>query len=133
MYPNAEPGGQEMFDLMVKVMHAEDESGFPALPGGVQEYLFDHRDKLSTGAEAEVPTEGILFWKKLDGPAGRRWLFAHRQRVWAMFYGSMKVPATSINACRVRLAAKVGNQAIPNRAASKRKFFQLNRPAVKNE
>ena len=92
MYPNAEPGGQEMFDLMVKVMHAEDESGFPALPGGVQEYLFDHRDKLSTGAEAEVPTEGILFWKQLDGPAGRRWLFAHRQRVWAMFYGSMKVP-----------------------------------------
>jgi Domain of unknown function (DUF4157) len=92
MYPNAEPGGQEMFNLMVKVMHAEDESGFPALPSGVKEYLFDHREKLSTGAEADVPTEGILFWKHLDGPAGRRWLFANRKRVWAMFYGSMKVP-----------------------------------------
>lgn len=93
MYPNAEPGGQEMFDLMVKVMHAGDESGFPALPSGVQEYLFDHREKLGTGAESEVPTEGSWFWKDLDGPAARRWLFTNRQRVWAMFYGSMKVPA----------------------------------------
>ncbi len=93
MYPNAEPGGQEMFDLMVKGMHAEDESGFPALPSGVQEYIFDHREKLGTGAESDVPTEGSLFWKHLDGPAGRRWLFANRKRVWAMFYGSMKVPA----------------------------------------
>jgi hypothetical protein len=92
MYPNAEPGGQEMFNLMVKVMHAEDESGFPALPSGVKEYLFDHREKLSTGAEADVPTEGSLFWKHLDGTAGRRWLFANRKRVWAMFYGSIKVP-----------------------------------------
>jgi hypothetical protein len=92
MYPNAEPGGQEMFDLMVKVMHAEDESGFPELPSGVKEYLFDHREKLSIGAEADVPTEGIFFWKHLDGLEGRRWLFANRKRVWAMFYGSMKVP-----------------------------------------
>lgn len=93
MYPNAEPGGQEMFDLMVKVMHAGDESGFPALPGGVREYLFDHREKLAAGAESDVPTEGSWFWKDLDAPAARRWLFANRQRVWAMFYGSMKVPA----------------------------------------
>ena len=92
MFPNAEPGGQEMFDLMVKVMRAGDESGFPPLPSGVLEYLFDHREKLSTGAESDVPTEGSWFWKHLDGPAGRRWLFANRKRVWAMFYGSMKVP-----------------------------------------
>lgn len=94
MYPNAEPGGQEMFDLMGKVMYAEDESGFPALPSGVQKYLVDHREKLSIGAESDVPTEGIWWWKHLDGPAGRRWLFANRKRVWAMFYGSMKVPAS---------------------------------------
>ncbi len=92
MYPNAEPGGQEMFDLMIKVMHAEDESGFPALPSGVKEYLFDHREKLSAGAEDDVPTEGHFFWKSLDDPAGRHWLFDNRKRVWAMFYGSMKVP-----------------------------------------
>ena len=82
----------EMIDLMVKVMRAGDESGVPPLPSGVLEYLFDHREKLSTGAESDVPTEGSWFWKHLEGPAGRRWLFANRKRVWAMFYGSMKVP-----------------------------------------
>jgi hypothetical protein len=60
----------------------------------VQEYIFDHREKLEIGAESEVPTEGSWFWKKLDGSEGRRWLFANRKRVWAMFYGSMKVPAS---------------------------------------
>jgi hypothetical protein len=92
MYPNAEPGGQEMFDLMKEVMHAEDESGFPVLSDGVQKYLFNNRDKLAVGAESDVPTEGSLWWKHLDGAAGRHWLFANRKRVWAMFYGSMKVP-----------------------------------------
>jgi hypothetical protein len=92
MYPNAEPGGQEMFDLMVKVMHAGDESGIPVLSGGVKEYLYDHREKLSAGAESDVPTEGSLFWKQLDGSAGRNWLFTNRKRVWTMFYGSMNVP-----------------------------------------
>jgi hypothetical protein len=92
MYPNAEPGGQVMFDQMVKVMHAEVESQVPALSSSVQEYLFDHREKLGSGAESEVPTEGSWFWKHLDGPAGRRWLFVNRKRVWAMFYGSMNVP-----------------------------------------
>jgi hypothetical protein len=81
-----------MFDLMVELMHARDESGFPILPSGVQNYLYEHREKLSIGAESDVPTKGMLFWKELDGPAGRRWLFAHRNRVWAMFYGSMEVP-----------------------------------------
>ncbi|MGZ5442171.1 MAG: eCIS core domain-containing protein [Thermoanaerobaculia bacterium] len=92
MYPNVEPGGQEMFDLMLKVMHAGGESEVPALPSSVQKYLFDQREKLSIGAESNVPTEGLFFWKSLDGVAGRRWLFANRKRVWAMFYGSMKVP-----------------------------------------
>jgi hypothetical protein len=92
MYPNAEPGGQEMFDLMIAVMRASDVTDMPALPGGVQTYLYDHRDKLAAGAEEDVPTSGHWFWKDLDAPAARTWLFAHRQQVWAMFYGSMKVP-----------------------------------------
>lgn len=93
MYPNAEPGGAEMFHVMVEVMHARDESGSPELPDRVQKYLFDHREKLGTGTESEVPTEWNWFRKRLDGPAGRLWLFANRHRVWAMFYGSMKVPS----------------------------------------
>jgi len=93
MYPEAEPGGQAMFDLMVKVMHASDASGVPEISGRVETYLYDHREKLEAGAEEEVPTSGWWLWEDLDSKRARSWLFNHRQRVWAMFYGSMEVPS----------------------------------------
>lgn len=92
MYPNAEPGGQAMFDFMVAVMHADDASGVPSISGGVESYLFDHRDKLEAGTEEEVPTSGWWFWRDLDTARARSWVFVNRRRVWAMFYGSMGVP-----------------------------------------
>ena len=95
MYPGAEPGGQAMFDLMVAVMHASDASGVPKIGGGVEKYLYDHRDKLEAGAEESVPTSGWWFLEHLDSERARTWLFDHRQRVWAMFYGSMEVPHRS--------------------------------------
>ena len=99
IHPDAEPGGKEMFELMRKVMHAKDVSGVPELPSGVKEYLFNHREKLSAGASsvgAELPLEGIFGFRKYsEGPEGRSWLFNNRGRVWAMFYGAMKVPAAS--------------------------------------
>jgi hypothetical protein len=95
MYPEAEPGGQAMFDLMVAVMHASDASGVPEIRGRVEAYLYDHREKLEAGAEESVPTSGWWFWEDLDSKRARTWLFSHRQRVWAMFYGSMQVPSRS--------------------------------------
>jgi hypothetical protein len=92
MYPEAEPGGQEMFDLLVTIMHADDTSGVPKVEGRAAQYLLDHREKLEAGAEEEVPTSGWWFWRDLEGAAAKRWLFRHRHRVWAMFYGSMPVP-----------------------------------------
>lgn len=92
MYPGAEPGGQAMFDFMVTVMHVPDASGVPAITGGVESYLFDHREKLEAGAEEELPTTGWWLWEDLDSRKARSWVFLHRQRVWAMFYGSMEVP-----------------------------------------
>lgn len=92
MYPGAEPGGQEMFDLMVTVMHARDAAGVPGLRDQVKTYLYEHREKLEAGAEESVPTTGWWFWQDLDSEAARRWLFNNRRRVWAMFYGSMTVP-----------------------------------------
>ena len=93
MYPGAEPGGQKMFDLMVKVMNAKDASGVPEIRGDVAEYFYEHREKLETGAEEAVPTSGSWFWKSLDQESARTWLFSHRKRVWAMFYGSMEIPS----------------------------------------
>jgi hypothetical protein len=92
MYPGAEPGGQAMFDFMVAVMHATDVSGVPAISGGVESYLYDHREKLAAGAEEEVPTSGWWLWADLDSFRARSWVFLHRKQVWAMFYGSMEVP-----------------------------------------
>ncbi|MCD5341573.1 hypothetical protein LR392_04935 [Arthrobacter sp. AK04] len=94
MYPETEPGGQEMFDLMVAVMHASDLSGVPEIRGRVTTYLYDHRKKLEAGTDEPVPTKGWL-WKDLDSLRARAWLFSHRQRVWVMFYGSMEVPTRS--------------------------------------
>jgi hypothetical protein len=92
LYPGAEPGGQKMFDLMVAVMHADDVKGVPAISGDVADYFYEQREKLEVGAEEEVPTSGVLFWKKLDSDSARSWLFYHRRQVWAMLYGSMVVP-----------------------------------------
>ncbi len=93
MYPGAEPGGQEMFDLMVTVMHARDAAGVPGLGDQAKTYLYEHREKLEAGAGESVPTTGWWFWQDLDSEAARRWLFNNRRRVWAMFYGSMTVPS----------------------------------------
>ena len=92
MYPNAEPGRQPMFDFMLAVMHASDASGVPPIDDDVEDYLYDHRDKLEAGAEEEVPTSGWWLWNSLDTDAARKWVFDHRQSVWNMFYGSMPVP-----------------------------------------
>ncbi|GAA4759453.1 DUF4157 domain-containing protein [Actinomycetospora chibensis] len=92
MYPGAEPGGQEMFDVMVAVMRASTASEVPPIRDRVAEYLYDHRDKLEAGAEEAVPTSGWWFWEALDSDRSRAWLFTHRRRIWAMFYGSMAVP-----------------------------------------
>lgn len=98
MYPGAEPGGQEMFDFMVAVMHAEAAHQLPRMPASVQEYLLDHREQLEAGAREghkeaeELPTSGWWFWRDLDTPGALEWVFEHRRSVWAMFYGSMKVP-----------------------------------------
>jgi hypothetical protein len=92
MYPGAEPGGQPMFDFMRAVMHAGSAADVPQITGDVEEYFYDHRDKFGAGAEASLPTEGWWLWENLDSGAARSWVFRHRQRIWAMLYGSMPAP-----------------------------------------
>lgn len=93
MFPTAEPGGQPMFDFMVAAMLADDESGVPTIGSTVKAFLYEHRGKLEAGAEEELPTSGWWLWEDLDSPRARSWVFFHRKRVWAMFYGSMEVPS----------------------------------------
>ena len=90
--PSAEPGGNKMFHFMIDVMRAKSAEDVPPITGGVKEYFLEHRGPIEEGAEEEVPTSGWWFWRKLDTAEAREWVFKHRDRVWAMFYGSMKVP-----------------------------------------
>jgi hypothetical protein len=92
LYPGAEPGGEEMFKFMVDVMHASGPEGVPALPKEVQKFLYEHREALEAGAKEEVPTTGWWFWRDIDKKEAVDWVYYHRDRIWAMFYGSMKVP-----------------------------------------
>jgi hypothetical protein len=92
MYPGAEPGGEEMFKFMVNVMHAAGPEGVPSLPKEVQSFLLEHREALEAGAKEEVPTTGRWFWRDIDTKEAAEWVYYHRDRLWAMFYGSMKVP-----------------------------------------
>ena len=99
LYPGAEPGGQEMFEFMVAVMHAARADQLPPMPDAVKEYLLEHREQIEAGTRLspevegeEIPTTGGWFWRELDTPRALEWLLAHRQLVWAMFYGSMQPP-----------------------------------------
>ena len=53
MYPNAEPGGQQMFDFMRAVMRAGSVGDVPTIKGDVEEYFYDHREKFEEGSESD--------------------------------------------------------------------------------
>jgi hypothetical protein len=87
-----EPGGEAMWDFMVAVMRARSVGDIPSIPGQVRDFLVEHRDRLEAGSKEEVPTTGWGFWRELDSPQAREWIFRQRRSLWAMLYGSMQVP-----------------------------------------
>lgn len=89
---SVEPGGEAMWDYMVALMRASDESDAPRIPSAVARYLVEHRARFEAGAGEEVPTTGWWFWRSLHTRRASDWLFGHRARVWALLYGSMRVP-----------------------------------------
>lgn len=89
---NVEPGGKPMWQFMVAVMKSAKETDVPKPPEAVVEYLDDHQDAFEAGVGQEaMPTKGWIF-KSLDADALRGWIFHRRKQLWAMLYGSMKVP-----------------------------------------
>jgi hypothetical protein len=88
-----EPGGQPMWQFMVQVMKVKDESQMPTPSDSVADYFVEHRDAFNAGVggTTKMPVSG--WWSKsLDKDEFRRWLFYRRKQVWAMLYGSIKVP-----------------------------------------
>lgn len=88
-----EPGGWPVFYFMYDVMHAGSAADIPeSIPGPVEGYFLSQREMIEAGAENEMPTTGWWFWRGLDESNIRGWIFNNRQRLWAMFYGRMRVP-----------------------------------------
>ena len=86
-----EPGGRPLFDFMLAVRSANDPSGVPSpIPAQVLSYLGQNADDVNagTGGKDTLPTTGFWFWKKADKSKAAPWVFAHRDDLWAMFYGS---------------------------------------------
>lgn len=81
-----------MLDFMTAMKRAKSEADAPIIAGDVQEYLWDHREALSTGAESDMPVDESGWRDKLDRAGARRWIYRNRDRVWQMLYGSMAVP-----------------------------------------
>jgi hypothetical protein len=97
MYPAAEPGGEDMFRFMIAVMRADTADAMPEMPPSVKGFLVDQREALGAGAKKDIPTTGWWFWRELETKQARSWIFANRRVVWAMLYGSMKVPEPKAN------------------------------------
>lgn len=92
-----EPGGRSMCEFMVRVMKASDSTEIPApIPKAVLSYFDAQQDQFEAGVSTRtstdaMPEEGWIF-KDLDEPRMRSWLFRNRANVWAMLYGSTRVP-----------------------------------------
>jgi hypothetical protein len=89
IYPGSEPMGR----FMKEVMGAKGASGVPwPISPQVQNFLLDKRELIECGVGSNMPTVDF-FWRELDPYSIRGWIYRHRRKLWAMFYGSMEVPS----------------------------------------
>lgn len=90
-----EPGGREMFEWVVPVMHARSITEVPVPGENVLKYLGKYRKDLKAGTSArdEVPTTGWLMWATADPQRIQEWAYNNRRDLWGMLYGSMAVPS----------------------------------------
>ncbi|WP_163507635.1 hypothetical protein [Fodinicola acaciae] len=89
-----EQGGRPLFTFMLAVRNASGPDGVPqSVPSQVSSFFLTKRSEIEAGAAGgkagdELPTTGRWFWKKVDQSRIRAWVFAHRDNLWASFYGS---------------------------------------------
>jgi hypothetical protein len=88
---DAEPGGREAFDFMVRVMHADSSTDIPTpVPAAVDKLMVHSEEEFEKGTGEEVPTKGFWFWKRSDPEKINYWLMKNRNNIWAMLYGSIE-------------------------------------------
>lgn len=88
-----EPGGRPLFDFMMQVMAAGSAADIPVpVPSAVSDYMVGNQSDIEEAAAGgeEMPTSGWLWWEEVDNAAIAKWVFKHRENLWAIFYGSTK-------------------------------------------
>ena len=54
--------------------------------------MVEHQDQIDAGTDSTVPTSGYFRWEELTENEAPAWIYNHRERLWAIFYGSRSVP-----------------------------------------
>ena len=83
-----EPGGREMYEFMHRVMKSANPTAVPPIPAGITKYFKKHRKSFDAG----TPKRHGVELDYVDFDDKRVWVFAFRDDIWGMLYGSMKVP-----------------------------------------
>ncbi len=87
VYVGAEPGGEEMWNYMVRTMRAPSAGDVPTPTGEVYDYFDEFRERFNEFTSSYIPAEGMLI-QDIDKEAFPTWLYNHREQVWVMLYGS---------------------------------------------
>lgn len=90
-----EPGGREMYEYMLKVVKAPSAKSLPTMPASVRKYISKYSDDFDSGIKG-TDFDGNPYTPRIkvnydDIDDKAVWLFNHREDVWAMLYGNLKV------------------------------------------
>jgi hypothetical protein len=83
-----EPGGRDMYEFMHIVMKSTAATDVTSIPAGVAKYFAKHRKAFDAG----TPKRHGVELDYADFSDKRSWVFAFREDIWGMLYGSMPVP-----------------------------------------
>jgi hypothetical protein len=93
---SVEPGGRAVHDYLARVFHASGPGGVPPIPDGVGQFFLDNRALLNAAmramGEQEMPTERVLWilWHRIQRERFKAWIFANREMVWRLIYGTRR-------------------------------------------
>lgn len=86
VYVGAEPGGEKMWNYMVRTMRAPSADDVPRPSGEVLEYFEEFRERFGEFTSSIVPTEGMIL-PEINPEEFMTWIFNHREQVWISLYG----------------------------------------------
>ncbi|MEL7002528.1 MAG: hypothetical protein AAFN93_07310, partial [Bacteroidota bacterium] len=89
---SVEPGGDLVWEFMIKVMKANSESNIPPSHTDVAKYFKKHKNRFQAGLREKISNS--KWWKRTDlnSPEGKTYIFNNRDMIWSMLYGNREIP-----------------------------------------